>query len=259
MGKRMEEAIRRFRDTQEKNLLGGGIKHIERQHSRSKLTARERIEHLVDPGTFNELGSFVGATSRRIDGRGVEGPCDGAVIGTGRVRGRLLMIHASDFTVLGGSQGAQTMVKFARPLEMAATWEIPLVNLLDSSGGRLGYDDVAFAGVDWQFRLESIYSGLIPQITVLMGPCIAGGAYLPTLCDFLIMSRVSANMWLGGPRQTQAATSEQIDRDVGGADYHMQLSATTDIVGDSDEESIARCRDLLHYLPQNCREKPRDW
>ena len=100
---------------------------------------------------------------------------------------------------------------------------------------------------------------MIPQITVLMGPCIAGGAYLPTLCDFLIMSRVSANMWLGGPRQTQAATSEQIDRDVGGADYHMRLSGTTDIVGDSDEESIARCRDLLHYLPQNCREKPRAW
>jgi acetyl-CoA carboxylase carboxyltransferase component len=259
MGKGMQAAIERFRELHKKNLLGGGIQHIERQHSRGKLTARERIDRLVDSGTFNELASCVGATSRRIDGRGVEGPCDGAVIGTGRVNGRLIMIQASDFTVLGGSQGAQTMVKFARPLEMAAQWGIPMVNLLDSSGGRLGYIDVASAGIEWQFRLESIFSGLIPQITVLMGPCIAGGAYLPTLCDFLIMSRVSANMWLGGPRQTQAATSEVIDRNVGGADYHMQLSGTTDFVGDTDEASIDTCRVLLKYLPQNYRERPPNW
>jgi acetyl-CoA carboxylase carboxyltransferase component len=94
---------------------------------------------------------------------------------------------------------------------------------------------------------------------VLMGPCIAGGAYLPTLCDFLLMSRVSANMWLGGPRQTQAATSEVIDRNVGGADYHMQLSGTTDVVGATDEEAIDRCRELLRYLPQNFRERPPAW
>jgi propionyl-CoA carboxylase beta chain len=256
MGKRMEKAIKRFREIQKKNLLGGGVKHIERQHSRGKLTARERIDILVDPGSFSELGSFVGTTSKRIDGRIPEAPCDGAVIGTGRVNGRLIMIHASDFTVLGGSIGAQHIVKFARPLEMAAQWGIPMVNLLDSSGGRLGYEDVAMAGFDWYFRLESLYSGVIPQITVLMGPCIAGGAYLPTLCDFLLMSRVSANMWLGGPRQTQAATSEKIDRNVGGADYHMQLSGSCDIVGDDDEETIKKCRQLLDYLPRNFREAP---
>ena len=256
MGKRMEKAIKRFREIQEKNLLGGGVKHIERQHGRGKLTARERIDILVDPGSFAELGSFVGTTGKRIDGRIPEAPCDGAVIGTGRVNGRLIMIHASDFTVLGGSIGAQHIVKFAKPLEMAAQWGIPMVNLLDSSGGRLGYEDVAMAGFDWYFRLESLYSGVIPQITVLMGPCIAGGAYLPTLCDFLLMSRVSANMWLGGPRQTQAATSEKIDRNVGGADYHMQLSGSCDIVGDDDEETIKKCRQLLDYLPQNFRESP---
>jgi acetyl-CoA carboxylase carboxyltransferase component len=135
-------------------------------------------------------------------------------------------------------------------------WCIPMVNLLDSSGGRLGYQDVAMAGVDWHFRIQSLYSGVVPQITVLMGPCIAGGAYLPTLCDFLLMSRVSANMWLGGPRQTQAATSEIIDRNIGGADYHMQLSGSCDAVGDNDEETVKKCRSLLRYLPQNFREKP---
>jgi propionyl-CoA carboxylase beta chain len=255
MGERMQEAIQRYREMQQKNLVGGGVQHIERQHGRGKLTARERIECLVDPGTFSELGSCVGTTCRRIDGRVPEAPCDGAVAGTGRVYGRLVMIHASDFTVLGGSIGAQHGAKYVRPLEMAKAWGIPIVNLLDSSGGRLGYQDVISAGVDWTFRLESLFSGTIPQITVLMGPCIAGGAYLPTLCDFLLMSRVSANMWLGGPRQTQAATSEVFDRNVGGADYHMQLSGSCDVVGDDDAETIRQCRELLRYLPSNFREK----
>ena len=259
MGKRMEEAIKRYYEIQEKNLLGGGIEHIERQHNRGKLTARERIEILIDPGTFNELGSCVRTTSTRMDGRVPEGPCDGAVTGTGRVHGRLIMIYASDFTVLGGSTGSQHGSKSIRSLMMAAKWGIPMVNLLDSSGGRLGYRDVGGAGMDWGFRLQSLYSGVVPQITVLMGPCIAGGAYLPTLCDFLLMSRVSANLWLGGPRQTQAATSEKIDRNIGGADYHMSLSGTCDVVGNDDEESIKKCRELLRYLPQNFREKPPDW
>jgi propionyl-CoA carboxylase beta chain len=259
MGKIMEEAIKRYFEIQEKNLVGGGQKHIDRQHNRGKLTARERIECLADPGTFSELGSFVGTTSMRIDGRVPEAPCDGAVLGTAKVNGRLILIHSSDFTVLGGSVGAQTMYKFSRPIELAAMWGIPYVVLLDSSGGRLGYTDVATAGIDWQFRLQSLYSGVMPQITVLMGPCIAGGAYIPTLCDFLLMSRVSANMWLGGPRQTEAATSEKFDRNVGGADYHMQLSGTCDVVADDDEESIKRCRELLRYLPQSFREKPPQW
>jgi acetyl-CoA carboxylase carboxyltransferase component len=259
MGKKMQEAIKRYYEIQEKNLIGGGEKHIERQHSRGKLTARERIEILIDQGTFNELGSCVGTTSRRIDGRIPEAPCDGAIVGTGRVNDRLIMVYASDFTVLGGSVACQHVVKYARSIEMAAMWGIPMVNLLDSSGGRLGYQDVPFAGLDWQFRLESLYSGVIPQITVLLGPCIAGGAYIPTLTDFLLMSRVSANMWLGGPRQTQAATSEKIDRNIGGADYHMELSGSCDVVGDNDEETINKCRELLRYLPQNFKEKPPEW
>ena len=111
MGKRMHEAIKRYDEIQQKNLIGGGIKHIERQHGRGKLTARERIEILIDPGSFSELGSCVGTTSKRIDGRIPEAPCDGAVIGTGRVKGRLIMVHASDFTVLGGSIGAQHIAK----------------------------------------------------------------------------------------------------------------------------------------------------
>jgi propionyl-CoA carboxylase beta chain len=255
----MKEAIERYQKIQEKNKLGGGIEHVERQHSRGKLTARERIDLLVDPGTFSELGTCVNTTGIRIDGRFTDAPCDGAVVGTAKVHGRTIMIYSSDFTVLGGSIGQQHIMKYCQSLELAASWGIPLVNLLDSSGGRLGYRDVAMAGIDWMFRIESLFSGVIPQITVLMGPCIAGGAYLPTLCDFLFISRISGNLWLGGPRQTAAATSEKIDRNVGGADYHMQLSGTCDLVGEDDKESILACRELLRYLPSNFREKPLGW
>jgi acetyl-CoA carboxylase carboxyltransferase component len=259
MGKRMDEAIQKFLDIQEKNKLGGGQKHIDRQHDRGKLTAWERIDILIDPGTFNELGSFVNTTGTRIDGKFTDAPCDGLVVGTAEVHGRLVMVAASDFTVLGGSLGIQTMLKTAVPMQMAAQWGIPIVHLLDSSGGRLGYREVPMAGIDWQFRIQSRFSGVTPQITVLMGPCIAGGAYLPTLCDFLFISRVSGNMWLGGPRQTQAATSEVFDRSVGGADYHMQFSGTCDVVGDDDEETILKCREMLRYLPSNYRETPPQW
>ncbi len=259
MGKRMDEAIQQYLEIQEKNKVGGGLKHIERQHARGKLTARERIDVLIDPGTFNELGSCVNTTGIRIDGRETDAPCDGVVLGTAEVHGRLVLIHASDFTVLGGSTGIQSIMKAALGIELAAQWGMPMIHLLDSSGGRLGYKEIPMAGIDWQFRSQSRFSGVAPQITVLMGPCIAGGAYLPTLCDFLFMSRVSGNMWLGGPRQTQAATSEVIDRNVGGADYHMQLSGTCDVVGDDDKETILKCREMLRYLPSNYREMPPRW
>jgi propionyl-CoA carboxylase beta chain len=144
-------------------------------------------------------------------------------------------------------------------MELAARWGMPVVNLLDSSGGRLGHIDQIAAGIDWQFRIQSKYSGVIPQITVLMGPCIAGGAYVPTLTDFLIMSRISGYMWLGGPRQTAAATSEKIDESIGSADYHMELSGSCDLVGDDDQESIAQCRELLRYLPQSYRDSVPPW
>ena len=120
----------------------------------------------------------------------------------------------------------------------------------------MGYQDVPMAGIDWWFALESRFSGLIPQINVLLGPCIAGQAYCPALCDFLLMSRGTAHLWLGGPRMTQAATSEKIGDDVGGADYHMVYSGTCDVIGDNDEETIQKTRELLGFLPSNWRESP---
>ena len=259
MGQRMTEAIQKLLDIHEKNKLGGGQKHIDRQHDRGKLTARERIDVLIDPGTFEELGSCVNTTGARIDGQVPDAPCDGIVLGSAEIHGRQAIVEAADFTVLGGSGGAQTLFKMARGIELAALWGVPIIHLLDSSGGRLGYKDTYWAGVDWYFRSQSRFSGVTPQITVLMGPCIAGGAYLPTLCDFLFMSRISGYLWLGGPRQTQAATGEIFDQNIGGADYHMQDTGTCDVVGDDDTETILKCREMLRYLPQNYREKTLDW
>lgn len=256
MKKNANRALERLEKVREANLLGGGEKHTQRQHDRGKLTARERLDLLFDAGTFNELGCAVNSTGRRIDGREVSAPCDGAIIGTGRVDGRPVAAYASDFTVLGGSVGVQHGLKFIKLLEYAGKWRIPMVWLLDSSGGRLGYKDVPQGGIDWWFLTESRYSGVIPQINVLMGPCIAGQAYCPALCDFLLMSRGTAHLWLGGPRMTQAATSEKIADDVGGADYHMAYSGTCDLVGDNDREAVALARRLLSYLPSHCDETP---
>ena len=256
MGERMDSAIKRLTGIHEKNRLGGGEEHVKRQHDRGKMTARERIACLLDEDSFSELGSSVNTTGSRIDGRKSDAPCDGAVVGTGRIEGRRVVVYASDFTVLGGSIGTQHGLKFVKMMEMAAAWGIPMIWLLDSSGGRLGYRDVPMAGIDWWFALESRYSGMIPQINVLLGPCIAGQAYCPTLCDFLLMSRGSAHLWLGGPRMTRAATSEKIGDDVGGADYHMIYSGTCDVVGENDEETILKTRALMGYLPSNWKERP---
>ena len=252
----MQEAIKKLADLQDDNLLGGGQKHIDRQHGRNKLTARERLDCLLDPGTFSELGSCVNTTGQRMDGRKSHAPCDGAIIGTGRVDGRSIGVYASDFTVLGGSIGIQHLQKCGEWIRYCTRWRLPMVWLLDSSGGRLGYVDTAPAGIDWYFLSISRASGVVPQINVLMGPCIAGQAYAPTLCDFLLMSRETANLWLAGPRQAKAATSEQIDKSVGSADYHMKFSGTCDVVGNDDKETIAKARELLSYLPSDFEGKP---
>jgi propionyl-CoA carboxylase beta chain len=252
----MNDSIEKLKGIHDENRLGGGQKWIDRQHGLGKLLARERIDCFVDPGTFVEIGSAVKATSVRIDGKVVHSPCDGAIIGHGKVDGRRVAIYASDFTVQAGSIGIQHMIKFDKLWDYAGKWGIPMVWLLDSAGGRLGQDDVACAGVEWFFWYEARYSGVVPQICVLMGPCIAGQAYAPCMTDFLLMTRNTAHLWLGGPRMTEAATKEKMDEVVGSADFHMVHSGTCDVVGVDDRDSIAKTRKLLNYLPSNYREKP---
>lgn len=256
MDQSMKEAVERLQKVRAENLLGGGKKALERQKQLGKLPVRERIELFFDPGTFQELGSQVKSTGVRIDGKVNVTPADGAIVGTGRVDGRPVGLYASDFSVQAGSMGAQHTQKFFSIIGWSGKWGIPNVWLLDSAGGRLGEYDIPRAGIEWFFWYESRFSGVVPQIHVLLGPCVAGQAYAPCLCDFLIMVRGISNLWLGGPRLTSSATSEEMDKEVGSADYHMKFSGTTDYVAIDDRNAIEIARKLLGYLPSNYKEKP---
>jgi len=256
MDQSIKEAKERLRKAREENLVGGGEKAIARQRSLGKLPARERIDLLYDSGTFSELGSLVKSTGVRIDGKVNITPCDGAIVGSGQVDSRPVAMYASDFTVQAGSMGGQHTQKFFSMTGWGGKWHIPIVWLIDSAGGRLGEYDIPRAGVNWFFWYESRWSGVVPQIHILMGPCVAGQAYAPCLCDILIMVRGSSNLWLGGPRLTSSATSEAMDEAVGSADYHLQFTGTADYVADNDEEAIDVAKKILSYLPPNYKEKP---
>ncbi len=255
----MQEKIAQFEQLLKENVEGGNQKIIEKHIAKGKMLARDRIAALIDSDTFVELGAGARATSERIDGRQLpkdQSPCDGAITGYGLVHGQQVAIYASDFSVLAGSLGTQHITKMVKLFEYAGQNKIPVVWLLDSAGGRLGWEDVAISSLEWFFWPEGLYSGVVPQITVLMGPCIAGQAYAPCMTDFLFMTRGTAHLWLGGPRMVQAATSEKMTDDVGAGDYHMTLSGTCDKVGDNDAETIAYTRELLSYLPSNFQAKP---
>ena len=252
MNEKMQIALKKLEELQKQSLAGGNQAMIDRHVAKGKMLPRDRISALVDPGTFVEIGSAARATSERIDGKKLpveESPCDGAITGYGRVNDRPVAIYASDFSVLAGSLGQQHIVKMVKIIEYAGQYRMPVVWLLDSAGGRLGWEDVAIAGVEWFFWPEGLFSGVVPQITVLMGPCIAGQAYAPCMTDFLFMTRKTAHLWLGGPRMTQAATSEKMDDDVGSGDYHERHSGTCDKVGENDAETISFARQLMDYLP----------
>jgi len=252
----MKEGTERLKKLRTENFLGGGEKALERQRSLGKLPARERIDHFYDPDTFQELGSVVKSTGIRIDGKVNVTPADGAIVGTGKVNGRAVAMYASDFSVQAGSMATQHIQKFFYITGWAGKWGIPIVWFLDSAGGRLGEYDIPSVGVEWFFYYESRFSGVVPQVHVLLGPCVAGQAYAPCLCDFLIMVRGTSNLWLGGPRLTSSATSEDMDSEVGSADYHMKLTGSVDYVAVNDRHAIEIARKLLSYLPSNYRENP---
>lgn len=234
----------------------GGPQQVKKQHSRGKLTARERVERFFDRGSFVELAGL--ARSQHLDfGMHVrETPADGVVIGHGRVNGREACVYATDFTILAGSAGETHSAKIASIVELAGRLRVPVVGLLDSAGARLHEGSALSRPFNRIFINQSIYSGVVPQIQVLMGPCAAGQGYSPMLSDFLIMTEATAYMWLGGPRLTQAATGENIDdRIVGSALSNMQ-AGQCDFIAKDDDEALALARTLLSYLPQHCDELP---
>ena len=238
--------------------LGGGREKIDRQHAAGKLTARERIDLLIDGGTFTELGIHGGIhhAVRGLEGR--DAPADGVVTGYGRVDGRLVAVAAYDFTVMAGSMGTTGELKVARLRELALTKRMPFVWLLDSAGARV-QEAVGslFAGTGDLFREEVVASGVIPQVAALMGPCAAGTAYIPGLADFVPMVRGRGSMALAGPHLVRAAVGEDVTQEqLGGSRVHCRVSGVGDLEVADDEECIARIRQYLSFFPSHCEQAP---
>jgi acetyl-CoA carboxylase carboxyltransferase component len=242
----------------ERARLGGGEEKIERQHAAEKLTARERLELLIDAGTFTELGIHARPHFSQKAMEGKDAPADGVVTGYGKVDGRLVAVCAYDFTVMAGSMGMTGEVKVTRLRELALQKRIPFIWLLDSAGARI--QEAAgslFAGSGFLFREEVVMSGVIPQIAALMGPCAAGTAYIPGLADFVPMVKGRGSMALAGPHLVKAVTGEDVTQeDLGGSKVHTKISGVGDLEVKSDEECIQAIRDYLSYFPQNCEQPP---
>jgi len=243
-----------------KNLAMGGEGRIAKQHERGKLTVRERIDLLFDPGTFVEFGLL----AHQMPVRGGETdpdatPADGVVTGHGEVEGRQVWVIAYDFTVMAGSMGAVgEQFKAARVRELALRYRKPLVWLLDSAGARI--QEAAgstFAGTGYLFADQVVMSGVIPQVAAMLGPCAAGTAYIPGLADFVPMVKETSSMSLGGARLVKAATGEDVtDHDMGGSQVHCYESGVGDNEVESDADCIAMVRRFLSYLPSSNLEPP---
>jgi acetyl-CoA carboxylase carboxyltransferase component len=238
-----------------KNLGMGGLEKIAKQHERGKLTVRERIDILFDPGTFVELGLLAHAR----DGDADATPADGIVTGHGEVDGREVWVIAYDFTVMAGSMGAVgEQFKAARVRELALRYRKPIVWLLDSAGARIQETaGSTFAGTGFLFYDQVVMSGVVPQVAAMLGPCAAGTAYIPGLADFVPMVKGTSSMALGGARLVKAATGEEVtDHDMGGSQVHCYESGVGDNEVDNDAECIATVRRFLSYLPSSNTEPP---
>lgn len=254
----MEELIDDLLARREHNKLGGGQAKIDKQHDRGKLTARERLDLLIDEGTWVELGIHGRPhfSQRALDG--VDAPADGVVTGYGRVDGRMVCVGAYDFTVMAGSMGYTGEVKLARLRALALNKRMPMIWLLDSAGARI-QEAVGsnFAGSGHLFREQVTMSGVIPQIAAVMGPCAAGTAYIPALTDFLPMVKGQGSMALAGSHLVRAATGEEVtDEEIGGYKVHNRKSGVADMECDDDASCIQAIKDYLSYMPSHSGEKP---
>ena len=254
----MERLVEDLRARREKAKLGGGEEKIALQHERGKLTARERIDLLVDPGSFVEIGIQAGPHSSQRAMEGREAPADGVITGWGDVEGRPCCIAAYDFTVMAGSMGMTGEFKVGRLREMALQKRMPMIWLLDSAGARI--QEAAgsmFAGSGHLFREEVTMSGVVPLVAGMLGPCAAGTAYIPGLADFVPMVVGQGAMALAGPHLTKAVTGEDISmEDLGGAKVHCRKSGVGDLEVADDPECIEAIKAYLSYFPSNCEEKP---
>ncbi|QDU56824.1 acyl-CoA carboxylase subunit beta [Aeoliella mucimassa] len=253
----MQEIVRQLEAKRAAAQLGGGQKRIDRQHAKSKLTARERIELLLDPGTFEEWDMFVEhrCTDFGMDKESIPG--DGVVTGYGTVSGRVVFVFSQDFTVLGGSLSESHAEKICKIMDHAIKVGAPVIGLNDSGGARIQEGVASLGGYAEVFQRNVLASGVVPQISVIMGPCAGGAVYSPAMTDFIFMVKDSSYMYVTGPEVVKTVTHEEVTHEeLGGAITHSTKSGVADRAFEDDVEALAMVRRFINYLPASNRTPP---
>jgi propionyl-CoA carboxylase beta chain len=255
----MREKTKLLFDKKKEASLGGGQLRIDKEHKKGKLTARERVMMLCDPGSFEEIGMFV---EHRSNDFGMEDQIilgDGVVTGYGNVEGRLIYLFAQDFTVFGGSLSETHAEKICKVMDLAMKNGAPLIGLNDSGGARIQEGVKSLGGYADIFYKNTLASGVIPQISVIMGPCAGGAVYSPALTDFIMMVNNTSYMFVTGPNVVKTVTNEEVSsEELGGAHTHAAKSGVTHMVAENDLDAIKKLKKLISYIPQNYKEKVPD-
>jgi len=250
----------KFREFEEKNKaaeLGGGVDRIEKQHKAGRLTARERVEILLDSGTFVEQDKFMAHRSHDFDMEKNKIPGDGVITGFGKIDGRLVYVFAQDFTVFGGTLSRANADKIAKIMDLAMRMGAPVVGLNDSGGARIQEGVESLAGYADIFYRNVMASGVIPQISAVLGACAGGAVYSPAMTDFIIMAKDTSYMFVTGPDVIKTVTHEEVTKEeLGGAMTHNAKSGVAHLMAENDEQALMMIRELLGYMPSNNMEDP---
>jgi len=252
-----QDRIAHLEALRERNVEGGGAERVERQHAEGKLTARERIRLLLDPDSFFEIDPFVVHRSRDFGMEKKQIPGDGVVCGAGMVAGRPVYVFAQDFTVFGGSLSETNAEKICKVMDLAVQNGAPIIGLNDSGGARIQEGVVSLAGYSRVFLRNTRASGVVPQISAILGPCAGGAVYSPAITDFVFMTEKTSYLFVTGPDVIRTVTHEEVTKeDLGGARTHSTVSGVAHFVRRDDAAVLAAIRDLLSYLPANNLEDP---
>lgn len=251
----MKDKLRRLEEKKMHALQGGGEQRISKQHEKGKLTARERVDLLLDAGSFEEIGMLVTHRSSDFGMEKQQYPGDGVITGYGTVNGRLIFLFAQDFTVFGGSLSETHAEKICRIMDLALENGAPVIGLNDSGGARIQEGVNSLGGYAEIFFRNTISSGVIPQISAIMGPCAGGAVYSPAITDFIMMVEGTSYMFVTGPNVVKTVTNEEVSfEDLGGASAHARKSGVTHLTAGNDYDCILKLKKLLSYIPQNCEE-----
>src|SRR5438105_893608 len=252
-----EERVERLRRMKDEARVGGGADAVERQHARGKLTARERLELLLDPGSFVETDMLA---KHRLGTFGLDHTrpyTDGVITGWGTIDGRKVVVFSQDFAVFGGSLGEVMAEKICKIMDLAVSVGAPVVGINDSGGARIQEGAASLAGYGYIFDRNVRASGVIPQISVIMGPCAGGAVYSPAITDFVFMVKGTSHMFITGPDVIKAVTGEEVTfEELGGATTHASRSGIASFIADDEADCLAQVRYLLSFLPSNNLEDP---